>query len=66
MGVTLIDGIKMSLERETKGTFVYAEDGKIKKEYKIGKLYIMKCAVEGEAPKNIEVSVSATSPFKVV
>jgi hypothetical protein len=47
--------IKLKLERETKGTYVYKndDDGAA-----IPSLYIKKASVKGDAPKEITVEIS--------
>ena len=44
-----------TLEKETKGTFRYAEDDS--RMPKIGTLYVKKYAFEGDAPKKLKISI---------
>ena len=49
-----------TLERETKGTYRYAEDGD-PAQHKIGLLYVKKGAISGGAPASIVLSVAAAA-----
>lgn len=48
---------KMKLERDTKGTFVYATMDEDEKSAPIRSLYISRSAIKGDAPAEITVEI---------
>lgn len=48
---------KMKLDRETKGTFVYATMDEDEKAAPIRSLYISRSAIKGDAPAEITVEI---------
>lgn len=62
--------LKFKLERETKGTYVYAEvddSGEViedRAKYTIGRVYVMKHAFKTEAPDNMLVTVAPLTKVK--
>lgn len=48
---------KMKLDRETKGTFVYATMDDDEKSAPIRSLYISRSAIKGDAPETITVEI---------